>query len=243
MAALATIAGCGGEVVGVERHAEIRGAPSGVYGNDSGTPSSGGSGTQGSGGSDAGTGGFDGSLLGSPRCNPQCCPTGGAGVSCCAVDGTCGKDYGVGCVSNAPAAASCDPASCPTFGEQKACCLNGFCALDWGSGCGIEPTNRQNQCDPAPEDLCGGDNSVRSCGCAWLECSVEMDYCANDTTWQCDYIMICESQTNCVSADCYKPETCQGVIDSHGGPTGLAAMMAQAVNDCLVRSGCAFGVQ
>jgi hypothetical protein len=91
--------------------------------------------------------------------------------------------------------------------------------------------------------MCTANKSLRSCECSCLACTTEWDFCVNDLEdYGCYYIMICESTTNCAGADCYKPETCQKVIDVHGGPSSISAIMAEVLNTCVMKSGCAAGV-
>lgn len=178
----------------------------------------------------------------SPQCKPEYCPTGGGGTPCCvSTDGTCGNDFGSGCVSNTPASSSCDPASCPYHGTAPTCCTRGYCALDWGLGCGVEP-RYPDTCVGAQEMCELQSKTSRSCECSCFACLAEWNYCVNDTDYACYYIMICESAANCAGADCYRPETCQKVIDSYGGPTSNSAEMAEVMNNCVVKSGCALGL-
>jgi hypothetical protein len=71
------------------------------------------------------------------------------------------------------------------------------------------------------------------------------DVCEAEATACCDIpgcleLVACVRETECVSFDCYMPETCKAETDTLGGVTSDGVVAAQALGDCAVPacSGC-----
>jgi hypothetical protein len=76
-----------------------------------------------------------------------------------------------------------------------------------------------------------------ACGqCLCTSCFSELGSCIAD--FGCPVILQCIDQTGCSGIGCYQPNTCQGVIDSFGGPFGPSTQKAVALAFCSSQSAC-----
>ncbi|MEN0062266.1 MAG: alpha-L-fucosidase [Myxococcota bacterium] len=69
---------------------------------------------------------------------------------------------------------------------------------------------------------------IASCTCS--ACAQELEECETDAA--CVAIVRCALETNCRGALCYAADTCQAVIDEHGGLTSPSLIQAAAVSTC-----------
>jgi hypothetical protein len=104
-------------------------------------------------------------------------------------------------------------------GERGAAGTSGSSASGQGAAGGAA-----EECEPV--DAC------QQCGAA--SCPDERAACC--ATPGCPTIIACAREKNCNGTDCYKPETCQAVIDEHGGPIGDAVAAAAPLGECAAMS-------
>jgi MYXO-CTERM domain-containing protein len=139
---------------------------------------------------------------------------------------------------------SCDVAFCVNVPGFSACCTDsntcgqltpmGCIEGDFGSGgaggAGGGPSISAQEClsraASRGEPLC---DQATTCSCK--ACPDDYDRCktANDG---CADILACIGKTNCVEFDCYKPDTCQKLVDAYGGVMGVAFQEARVVSQC-----------
>lgn len=72
--------------------------------------------------------------------------------------------------------------------------------------------------------------------CLCTSCFSQLGQCIAD--FGCPVILQCAEKTGCSGIGCYQPNTCQGVIDSFGGPFGQSAQRAFQLVACAINQGC-----
>lgn len=154
--------------------------------------------------------------------------------SCCLPQGVCGVDLssiGLGCIESrfAEATKRCTPSGAAGAGGVSgvggASGLGGFVGLG-GSG-GISA------------DQCLELSTTRCEICACSTCLESIAPCFRDPN--CPRLLQCANETGCSGTDCYKPETCQMLIDSIGGVGSPTISAASNLFLCLREADCPCG--
>ena len=85
------------------------------------------------------------------------------------------------------------------------------------------------------------DQANSSCEvCLCFNCFSQYGACIGD--FGCPPIIDCATRTGCQGIGCYRPDTCQGVIDAFGGPFGTSVAITQQLFSCARGSGCPCGL-
>lgn len=141
---------------------------------------------------------------------------------------------------------------------QCVCGLDEFCCnSEWDELCVYEASQCGANCDsgaggaangaggvPGTGGDMGSGGGAQSCNfpgecgsCLCENCSTEMASCQGNDG--CLSIAWCVQGSACLPFDCYRPETCQAVIDHYGGLTSQSTQLALSMSVCALGQNCA----